>query len=40
MASCGEMPARDSLAATPLLRQHLPSIKVKFVKMGDRSLGP
>ncbi|MGE4092785.1 MAG: phosphoketolase, partial [Candidatus Binatia bacterium] len=35
MASCGDVPTMESLAATALLRQHLPSIKVRFVNVVD-----
>ena len=35
MASCGDVPTTESLAATALLRQHLPDIKVRFVNVVD-----
>ena len=35
MASCGDVPTMESLAATALLRQHLPDIKVRFVNVVD-----
>jgi len=35
MASCGDVPTMESLAATALLRQHLPEIKVRFVNVVD-----
>ena len=35
MASCGDVPTMESLAATSLLRQHLPEIKVRFVNVMD-----
>ena len=35
MASCGDCPTTESLAATALLRQHLPDIKVRFVNVVD-----
>ena len=35
MASCGDVPTKESLAATALLRQHLPDIKVRFVNVVD-----
>jgi xylulose-5-phosphate/fructose-6-phosphate phosphoketolase len=35
MASCGDLPTMESLAATALLRQHLPDIKVRFVNVVD-----
>ena len=41
MASCGDVPTMESLAATALLRQHLPDIKVRFVNVVDLfRLGP
>jgi xylulose-5-phosphate/fructose-6-phosphate phosphoketolase len=33
MASCGDVPTKESLAATALLRQHLPDVKVRFVNV-------
>jgi xylulose-5-phosphate/fructose-6-phosphate phosphoketolase len=35
MASCGDVPTIESLAATTLLRQHLPEVKVRFVNVMD-----
>ncbi len=35
MASCGDVPTMESLAATALLRQYLPDIKVRFVNVVD-----
>jgi xylulose-5-phosphate/fructose-6-phosphate phosphoketolase len=35
MASCGDVPTMESLAATALLRKHLPDIKVRFVNVVD-----
>jgi xylulose-5-phosphate/fructose-6-phosphate phosphoketolase len=35
MASCGDVPTMESLAATALLRQQLPDIKVRFVNIVD-----
>lgn len=35
MASCGDVPTHESLAATALLRHHLPSIKIRFVNVVD-----
>jgi len=35
MASCGDVPTMESLAATALLRQHLPDAKVRFVNVVD-----
>jgi xylulose-5-phosphate/fructose-6-phosphate phosphoketolase len=35
MASCGDVPTMESLAATALLRQLLPDVKVRFVNVVD-----
>jgi xylulose-5-phosphate/fructose-6-phosphate phosphoketolase len=35
MASCGDVPTMESLAATALLRQYFPDIKVRFVNVVD-----
>ena len=35
MASCGDVPTMESLAATALLRQHLPDAKIRFVNVVD-----
>lgn len=35
MASCGDRPTLESLAATALLRQELPDIKIRFVNVAD-----
>ena len=35
LASCGDVPTMESLAATALLRQHLPDVKVRFVNVVD-----
>jgi xylulose-5-phosphate/fructose-6-phosphate phosphoketolase len=35
MASCGDLPTMESLAATALLRQRLPDVKVRFVNVVD-----
>ncbi len=35
MASCGDVPTMESLAAAALLRQHPPDIKVQFVNVVD-----
>jgi xylulose-5-phosphate/fructose-6-phosphate phosphoketolase len=35
MASCGDLPTMESLAATALLRQQLPDVKVRFVNVVD-----
>jgi xylulose-5-phosphate/fructose-6-phosphate phosphoketolase len=35
MASCGDCPTMESLAATALLRQYLPDIKIRFVNVVD-----
>jgi len=35
MASCGDVPTMESLAAAALLRQHLPDAKIRFVNVVD-----
>lgn len=35
MASCGDVPTHESLAATALLRKYLPNVKVRFVNVVD-----
>jgi xylulose-5-phosphate/fructose-6-phosphate phosphoketolase len=35
MASCGDCPTMESLAATALLRQHLPDVRIRFVNVVD-----
>ncbi|KAL2833844.1 XFP N-terminal domain-containing protein [Aspergillus cavernicola] len=35
MAACGDVPTHEALAATALLRKHLPSLKVRFVNVVD-----
>jgi xylulose-5-phosphate/fructose-6-phosphate phosphoketolase len=35
MASCGDVPSMESLAATALLRRNLPDIKIRFVNVVD-----
>jgi xylulose-5-phosphate/fructose-6-phosphate phosphoketolase len=35
MASCGDCPTMESLAAAALLRKHLPDVKVRFVNVVD-----
>ena len=35
MASCGDVPTMESLAATALLRQQLPDVKIRFVNVMD-----
>ncbi len=35
MASCGDVPTLETLAATALLRRHLPDVKVRFVNVLD-----
>jgi len=35
MASCGDVPTMESLAATALLRQQLPDVKIRFVNVVD-----
>jgi xylulose-5-phosphate/fructose-6-phosphate phosphoketolase len=35
MASCGDIPTLESLAAAVLLRQHIPDVKIRFVNVVD-----
>jgi len=35
MASCGDVPTQESLAATALLRENLPDLKIRFVNVVD-----
>jgi len=35
MASCGDVPTMESLAAVVLLRKHLPDVKIRFVNIVD-----
>ncbi|KAF1808943.1 phosphoketolase [Eremomyces bilateralis CBS 781.70] len=35
LATCGDVPTQESLAATSLLREHLPDLKVRFVNVVD-----
>jgi len=35
MASCGDVPTMESLAATALLREYLPDLKIRFVNVVD-----
>ncbi|KAG9241987.1 XFP N-terminal domain-containing protein [Calycina marina] len=35
MASCGDVPTHESLAATALLREHIPSLRIRFVNVVD-----
>jgi len=35
MASCGDVATQESLAATAILREHLPDLKVRFVNVVD-----
>jgi xylulose-5-phosphate/fructose-6-phosphate phosphoketolase len=35
MASCGDVPTMESLAAAALLRQHLPDVKIRFANVVD-----
>ena len=35
MASCGDVATQEALAATAILRQHLPDLKVRFVNVVD-----
>ncbi|KAK5337114.1 hypothetical protein LTR43_012586, partial [Exophiala xenobiotica] len=35
MASCGDVPTHESLAATALLRQYIPELKIRIVNVFD-----
>ena len=35
IASCGDVPTQEALAATAILREHLPELKVRFVNVVD-----
>lgn len=35
MAGCGDVPTMEALAATALLREHLPDLKIRFVNVVD-----
>ena len=35
MASCGDIPTMEALAATAMLRQHFPELKIRFVNVVD-----
>ena len=35
LASCGDIPTHEALAATDLLRRHLPDLKVRFINVVD-----
>lgn len=35
MVSCGDVPTREALAATAILREELPSVKVRFINVVD-----
>ncbi|KAL4926709.1 phosphoketolase family protein [Aspergillus undulatus] len=35
MASCGDVPTHEALAATDLLRKHIPLLKIRFVNIVD-----
>ena len=35
MASCGDVATQEALAATAILREHLPELKVRFVNVVD-----
>ena len=35
MASCGDVPTQEALAATALLREYLPELKIRFVNVVD-----
>jgi xylulose-5-phosphate/fructose-6-phosphate phosphoketolase len=35
MASCGDIPTKEALAAVMLLRQHFPTLKIRFINVVD-----
>jgi len=35
MAGCGDIPTREALAATALLREHFPDLKIRFINVVD-----
>ncbi len=35
LASCGDVATQEALAATAILREHLPDLKVRFVNVVD-----
>ena len=35
MAGCGDIPTREALAATALLREHFPELKIRFINVVD-----
>ncbi|KAL2863983.1 phosphoketolase family protein [Aspergillus lucknowensis] len=35
MAACGDVPTHEALAATDLLRRHIPALKIRFVNVVD-----
>jgi len=35
MAGCGDIPTKEALAATALLREHFPDIKIRFINVVD-----
>jgi len=35
MAACGDIPTQEALAATALLREHFPGLKIRFVNVVD-----
>ncbi len=35
MVGCGDIPTREALAATALLRQHFPDLKIRFINVVD-----
>jgi xylulose-5-phosphate/fructose-6-phosphate phosphoketolase len=37
MASCGDIPTLECLAATVLQREHIPDVKIRFVNVVDLS---
>ena len=39
MASCGDIATMEALAATAMLRQHFPELKVRFINVVARQSG-
>lgn len=35
MACCGDIATQESLAATALLREHFPDLKIRFINVVD-----
>ena len=35
MVGCGDIPTKEALGATALLREHFPDIKIRFINVVD-----